>query len=503
MDAKFRSFILATSLPLVLVGCGGGGGGSAPQAGAPVANPQPSAGPSFVKVGAITGFGSVFVDGERFETSSSSTSYLKDDVDVDEDDFEIGMIVRVRGSSQNASGEWIADDVEFDEELTGPVDSVAGDSFVALGQTVLVSDDTNFDDGLRLSDLSPGDIVEVSGFRNANDEIEASYVERESLAGTDDYEVRGQIRDLDSAAQTFRIGGLLVDYSGADLDDLDAGLANGRLVEVEDESRAYSPGDFVLNATEVEGEYFAEFKDEDDDDLDGDGISDRDDDDADSDREFELTGVVTSVIDQFRFFIGSIEVEHDANTEFDGGTASDIEEGVRLEVEGTFVGQRLLAEEIEFEDNESQVSGIINSVADNSIVVLGVEVDISSAEIDDDIGDDDSSSGGDLMAGDFVEVEGTERNGVLVAEEVEREDDEDSELRGTVEALDATALTVTILGQTIITNADTRFEDDDDETLSATEFFARLQAGQSLVEVEWDGAQQDTLSPARELGLED
>ena len=42
------------------------------------------------------------------------------------------MIVRVRASSTNDDGEWIADDIEFDESLKGPVDSVGSDGFVAV-----------------------------------------------------------------------------------------------------------------------------------------------------------------------------------------------------------------------------------------------------------------------------------------------------------------------------------------------------------------------------------
>ncbi len=500
MDTRIRSLVLSISLPLLLTACGGGDSSSAPVAGP--ASGSATTGPSTVKVGPITGFGSVFVDGERFETSGAN--YRKDDDEVDEDDLEIGMIVKVRASSKNSAGEWIADDVEFDEELKGPVDSVGTDSLVAMGQTILVSADTYFDDGISLADIDQGDIVEVSGYRNENDEIEALFIEEKSLGEVDEYEVLGQIRDLDTSAQTFRIGGLLVDYSGAELDDLGSGLANGRLVEVEDETRAYMAGDLALNATEVEGEYRVEFKDEDDDDLDGDGISDSDDDsDSDSDREFEIKGLVTEVINDVRFFIGSIEVEHNSSTEFSGGAAEDIEPGVRLEVEGNLLEGRLLAEEIEFEDNEARVSGIINSVGDTSIVVLGVAVDLTSAELEDSIGDDDALSIDDLMAGDFVDVEGMERNGTIVAEELERDEEDESGLRGTVESFDETAGTLTILEQTIVTDGSTRYEGYDDESLTAEAFFDRLYAGQSVVDVDWDSAQMDTLSPAKELSLED
>jgi hypothetical protein len=505
LNIKKHSY-LAIILPFVMAACGGGGGGSStPAATAPPPVASTPDEPVIVKVGPITGFGSVFVDGERFETSSSDTSYLTDDNPADEDDLEIGMIVKVRASSTNDEGEWIADDVQFDEDLKGPVDSIGADSFVALGQTVNVSADTIFDDGLVLADLAVDDIVEVSGYRNENDEIDASFVERKSLAGLDEFEVLGQVRDLDEVAQTFRIGGLTVDYSGAELDDLGAGLSNGMLVEAEDENRAYAAGDLLMLATEVEGEFLVEFKDDDDNDLDGDGIRDDGDDDDDDRDEFEFTGLVTEIVDDNTFLMGSLEVRHGAGTEYEDATAADIAVGVRLEVEGDLVAANVIeADEIEFEDNEARISGIVNEVdAENDqVVVMGIPVDVSNAEIEDSEGDVEPFTLDDLMAGDFVEVEGREVSNMVEAEELERDEADDSELRGLLDDFDATAGTVTILGQLVTTDEQTEYEIDD-LRVSAEAFFDRLHADQSVVDADWTGAQADTLSPARELSLED
>jgi hypothetical protein len=492
-------------LPLSITACGGGGGSSQPVAAAPtVPVAAVSDEPVVVKVGPITGFGSVFVDGERFETSSTGTSYLSDDNPVSEDDLKIGMIVRVRASSTNDEGEWIADDVEFDESLEGPVDSVAVDSFVAMGQTVNVTADTRFDDGLTLVDLAAGDIVEVSGYRNAADEIDATFVEREVLSDVDEYEVLGQVRDLDTDAETFRVGGLTVDYSGAVLDDLGAGLANGILVEVEDDNRAYTAGDLLMLATKVEGEFVAEFKDDDDDDRDGDGIRDDDDDDDDDRDEFEIVGLVTEVIDANAFRMGALEVRHGSGTEFSGGSAADIVVGSKLEVEGDLTGGDVIdADEIEFEDNEAKVSGVVNEIdlEGERIIVMGIQVDVSRAEIEDDAGDIEPFTLEDLAVGDFVELEGSETDDLIVAEELERDEADDSEIRGTLDSFDATAGTVTILGRTISTDSQTVYEVED-LRVSAEEFFNRLHSGQSEVDADWNGPQVDTLSPARELSLE-
>jgi hypothetical protein len=443
------------------------------------------------------------VDGERFETSSTGTSYLSDDNPVGEDDLSVGMIVRVRASSTNDDGEWIADDVEFDEDLKGPVDSVGADSFVALGQTVNVTPDTRFDDGLSLADLDAGDIVEISGYRNAADEIDATYVERKTLSEVDEYEVLGQVRDLDTSAMTFSIGGLTVDYSGAELDDLGAGLANGILVEVEDETRAYVAGDLLMLATEVEGEFIGEFKDDDDNDSDGDGRRDDDDDDDDRD-DYEFVGLISEVIDANTFRLGALEVRHDSGTEFSDGTAADIATGVRVEVEGDLPNANVIdAREIDFEDNDAKVSGLVNEVdtENDQVVVMGIRVDVSRAEIEDDAGDMEPFTLGDLGVGDFVELEGRESDDLIIAEELERDEADGSEIRGKLDAFDATARTVTLFGLTVSTDDQTQFEVED-VRVSADEFFTRLHSGQSVVDADWNGPEADTSAPARELSLE-
>lgn len=511
MNRQINKTILTISLPLLLTGCGGGGGDSA----VPVANnPPPVASapdPTIVKVGPITGFGSVFVDGERFETSSSSTEYRVDDNPSAEDQLEVGMIVRVRSSSRNGTGEWIADDVEFDEDLKGPVDSVGASSFVAMGQTVNVTSETFFDSGVSLATLSQGDLVEVSGYRNQLDEIDATYIERKSLVNVNEFEVLGQIRDLDETASEFRIGGLTVDYSGAVLDDVAGGLTNGMLVEVEDENRAYTGGDLRLLATKVEGEFRGEFKDEDDRDEDGDG---RDDDDgrhsgSDSD-EFEVKAVITQIVDGDTFLMGALEVQHGSNTEFEGGTVADLVEGANVKVEGD-VNQNgvLVAREIKFGlygIRDARISGLVSEVDTGAVrlVVMGVAVDVSAASLEDDRDDVSPFGLEDISVGDFVEIEGVESDdNLVIAAEVDRDDsDDDSELRGLLDDFDRTAGTVTILGQVVSTTG-ARFELDDDVSVSAEAFFDRLHAGQSVVDADWSGAQMDTASPAREVSLED
>jgi hypothetical protein len=467
-----RKTVLAILLPFGLIGCGGGGGSSSPTASAP---PAPVAAapdePTIVKIGPITGFGSVFVDGERFETSSTDTDYLKDDDVAEEDEFEIGMIVKVRGSSKNAAGEWIADDVEFDEDVKGPIDSINGTTLVVLGQTIDAAD-ARIDDGLAIGDFAPGDILEISG-----------------------NEVLGLVRDLDLDNQEFSVGDLRIRYGvlPAILDDLDGGLAENILVEVEDSNLSYMPGDGFLIATKVEGERRAEFRDEDDNDFDED------------EDEFEIEAVISEIIDDNTFMLGLIQVTHDGSTEFSGGTVADLAVGVLVDVDGDLTASGVHADEIEFENNEARISGLINEIDEdnNRITVMGVVVELEGAELRDSLEDVEPLSVTDLMPNQFVDLRGSESNDVIRAEELERDDsDDDSEMRGMLDGFDDTAFTVTIFNQVINTDAQTRYECDD-APVSRDEFFARLHAGQSVVDADWDGAFADTSMPVEELSLED
>lgn len=491
----------------VLVACGGGGGGSsgavAPVAAAPAPTPVSSV-PTIVRQGPITGFGSVFISGTRFETGAE-TEFRKDDDSVSESDLRVGMIVKVKSRSRNAVGEWVAEKVEFDEDVKGPIDAINGNVLTVLGQTVNISADTRIDDGLSLGDLAIADLVEISGHRVAGDEIDARFIERKTTV--DEYEVLGQVRELNTANETFRIGGLTVRYGSipARFDDLEGGLENGLLVEVEDENRAYVAGDLALDATKVEGERRFEFKDEDD-----------NDEDEDKD-EFEVEGVISEIISDTQFRLGDLLVTHaPGSTLYFYGLPADLSVGTKVEVEGDFTQDGLTANKVKFKKNSARAAGLVTSidVDDNALFVMGVGVDLSTVvDFEDDRDDQSPFSISDLAVNDFLEVRGVQSGNTIRAVRVERDDsDDDSELRGTVQAFDATARTVTLFGRVIITNSSTRYEDSDDDdsdddrnddSLSADQFFQRLHADQTIIKAKWNGAVNDTNLPVEELSLED
>ncbi|MGB5589253.1 MAG: hypothetical protein WBN78_15930, partial [Gammaproteobacteria bacterium] len=69
-NIRIGRFGLSFTLSLLLAACGGGGGSSAP----PAVNPPPTNGidRGGIAVGPIDGFGSVIVNGVRFDTSEAT-----------------------------------------------------------------------------------------------------------------------------------------------------------------------------------------------------------------------------------------------------------------------------------------------------------------------------------------------------------------------------------------------------------------------------------------------
>ena len=123
----------------VLVACGGGGANpSAPGAGTPVAQ------------GVVTGFGSVYIDGERYDDSAAETAVADADGRRQATLLKLGQRVRALHDGQGK-----ASHVVVDAAVTGVVTAVNGaaGTLTVAAQTVRVNADaaagpvTNFGGG--------------------------------------------------------------------------------------------------------------------------------------------------------------------------------------------------------------------------------------------------------------------------------------------------------------------------------------------------------------------
>ena len=119
-------------------------------------------------IGAITGFGSIFVNGVEVETERG-TQLMVDGQRVDSFDFARGDVVEVLAVKQR--GITRAERVQVRHEVIGKVDQVdkANNSFTVLGQTVIA-------DTQDVSLPQAGDVVQVSGFRDNTGRVHATHV---------------------------------------------------------------------------------------------------------------------------------------------------------------------------------------------------------------------------------------------------------------------------------------------------------------------------------------
>lgn len=470
MTSSFARWLASATMvaSLALAACGGGGGGSSPPPGGG-GGPPPTQGIDGVgvAVGPITGFGSVYVNGVRFDTAGAQVRI--DDNPGVESDLQVGQVVTVKGRFNADGATGTAESVSYNDAAEGPVGSVdlAAGTLVVLGQTVRVTAATVFDDRFAnpsLAGIAVGSIVEVSGYPNSAGELVATRIEPKAAGGT--FELYGVVSGL--SGTRFNVGATVVDFASAQLPD--GSPTNGACVEVKGSSFAGG----VLNASRVEVESC--------------GVTV-----ANGDRG-QVEGIITRFASASDFDVGAVRVATNSSTTYERGVAADLRLNLKVEVEGTFDANRILvAREVQIKpDNSTRLLGTVDSIDSQarSVAIFGVRVlvDAGTALEDDSNADLRPFGFTDLRTGDYLEVRGFEEStaGTMRAVLLEREDlDSRRELQG--RATDVASPGLRILGVSVTTDGSTEFRDDDDATISAQQFFQ--QANNRLVKVRgsWDG----------------
>ncbi|MEM9322912.1 MAG: DUF5666 domain-containing protein [Pseudomonadota bacterium] len=490
MNPRKTSLILALSV--AAAACGGGSGSDAPPPSSGGTTPPQSGGigRTGLAVGPISNFGSVVVNGVRYDTSAAT--FTVDDMPGTEADLAVGQVVIVKGSIDADGVNGTADEVIYDDALEGPISAIdiGAGTITVLGQTVIIDAGTSFDDDFLvggIEGLQVNDVIEVSGFVTSDGSIIATRIELDD--DNDEFERKGIVESLDTSALTFNLGSLVVDYSAAVLEDFPSGdIADGNLVEAEGTIDPNDAGRLIASKIEFE-DPLGEF---------------------DTDDDVELEGLVTRFVSETDFDVNGIPVTTDGDTEFENGAAADIGLDVRIEVEGEFTaGGTLLADEIDFRlDEDTTIEATVDAVDETAgtLTVLGISITtdaLTRFEDQSSLADDLPLNLSDINVGDYLEIEGVEspaNSDRVVATRIEREDDPDEvALSGLVDAV--AEPTLTVLGVTIETNAETEFEGADDQPLTATVFFATVAAG-AVIEV--TGVESsDAVIIADEIEIED
>jgi len=486
---KTINLIFCSIILLLAAGCGGSSGGGGDTTPPPPNDPPPvgGIGRTGVAVGPISTFGSVVVNGVRYDTAGAT--FTINGAPGSEDDLSVGQVITVNGTIDDNGVDGSADDVNFDDNVKGPVESidVAGSQIVVLSQVVLINGETSFDDSISpasIEGLSIDDIVEVSGLVDADGRITATRIELKPV-GTE-FEVLGLVSNLDMGNFMFNINDLRVDYSSATLDNFPGGqISDGDLVEAK--GTLFGANGELL-ATRVE------LKNVLPDTEDGDHL--------------EIQGFITRFVSAQDFDVTGLPVTTTANTVYEGGDEADLGLNIKVEVEGDFNASGVLvATKVDIRRAKAvRATATVDSVnaGADSLVVLGITVTVDELTRLEDKSDADVTplTLASINAGDYIEVRGDEfpaGSGRILATILEREDpDTESILQGFVETV--TDPSFTILGVTIQTSNATVFRDENDNVISSTEFFDQV-ASNSLVKAKGTEV-SDTVISAEEVEFE-
>jgi hypothetical protein len=390
--------------------CGGGGSGHKDSV-----TPVPTTGT--LSAGVITGFGSVYVDGVRYETTSASVTM--DDETATQAQLKVGQYVEVKGHAHGDAHH--ADVIRYHNVLEGPITSIdtVASSFVAMGQTVRVSLDTSLGDDIQpasIEGLAVGDVVEVSGIVPATGAIDATRVD--IMADGGPFDVTGYVANLSEDTHRFSINDLVVDYSGANMDDFATGDPSaGDLVLVK--GSTFDPdGAFAATRVELRSDDWL---------MPGPGDL------------VDVEGTIVEFESPTAFKVGGWAITTTQATTYEHGTAANLANGVMVKVKGTadangvLVATRICFEQVNTIRIVAQVDGL---TTDGSMELLGLAVATDDATRYEDMSQLDQRDFGfeDLTGGTWVDVRGYEEpagSGTVLATRVVRIDPADAvSLRG-------------------------------------------------------------------------
>ncbi len=347
----------AVGVTAALAACGGGGGSETNAAASDVSTKQ-------VDAGTVTGFGSVIVEGRRYDDSAAIVS-IEQDASAPRaaarTDVKLGMQVLVTSDDGSQAATLVVR-----SEVVGPIGSLSADGFVVAGQRVRISTDpaapTVFEGAAGLADLQAGDRVEVHGQRDADGVIVATRIERCDPSASAFVRVAGTVSGLDASGHSFLVGGLQVTWSDATrLLPMGVTLANGQRVAI------WSDAAIVGNALAAKAIVVR-----------ASGLSD--------DGLARVGGLLRGLDVAARTFtLGDVKVDATKAT-FVNGTAADLANGRHVRVTGTVTGGVLAATEVSFVrqpgDAIVDLTGpVTDFVSSASFRVRGVAVDASGTTV--------------------------------------------------------------------------------------------------------------------------
>lgn len=428
-----------------------------------------------MSIGTIVAFGSVFVNGVEFNTDA--TVITVDDQPASQSELRVGMVINVEGNvaPDGVNGE--ASSLNYDNNLEGPIRVVQVDpanpqrkNFTLLGVIVFVDEaTTTFDGTASFASLTQDDFVEVSGFYDANGDLQATYLKGVATvfeANKTDVEARGVVAAYDESISQFTLnisaGNSLtvIETAGASLVGLpDGQIADGQFVEVE--GTLPSASSLVLTATRIEYE-----------------------DIEDDVNEIEVEGIVTEYAHNGQFKVSGFAV--DASTaEFEPASlALNLGDNIKVEVEGTRVNGTLIAESVKQREGDLRFEGKVGNVnvvlkqLTLSYVPGDITIHLNAATLlEDEFKDVDPFTLADIESLDMLRVQAyLDGSGNVVASQIRRVDLDNDLIRAPLQVKE-TDTSLTVLGLeffTDVTGTDTTFVLSDNTTTDSATFYSTV-----------------------------
>lgn len=338
---------LALATAALVGACGGGGDVAGVGTG----------GTGSFSVGTVTGFGSVFVNGVRYEDNGAR---LVDDdgtvkvLGTDDNPLKVGMAVEVTGSVDDSGTVRSATQIAYGAEIKGPVtavDATAG-TFTVFGITVRTTTTTVYDNFGGVATLATGNVVEVHGQPDTNGRIVATYVEREAtsvaafVAGDGEYRLRGAVASLSgsSPAYAFTLRGVAIRTNAST--EFDGAPANGVSVSVRLDPTQQGDGSYLAERLKVRSANYG---------------------DSSAAGEGEVEGYVsdfTSAASAFR--VAGYAVRLGAGVAYEDGVAADLKDGIRVETKGNIDNGVLVVTKLEFKSRDDDDDGDDDDVSGGS-----------------------------------------------------------------------------------------------------------------------------------------
>jgi len=210
-----------------IAACGGGG---------TVVAGLSSGGTGSFTSGTISGFGSIIVNGIRYNNDAASL-LPNDDSMSSVQSLQLGMVVNIEGSAVTPAATATslptatAYRITYGSEWVGPVSNKGATSFEILGHTVDVLSTTFFGGVVQqYTDLTGAHFVEVYGYVDqVNGHIQASRIEV-SLIQPTSYKLSGALTQINATSKTANLGLTAINWTDSAV--LPSSVSNGDFVRV-------------------------------------------------------------------------------------------------------------------------------------------------------------------------------------------------------------------------------------------------------------------------------